>query len=303
MPAPSPSRVGLPGHRRKHRDGHGSRRGRAARAAHRPRPADRIAGLAVAGQRAGQQRIDAWAGPWLLDERWWAADRRPTGARVQLVTESGVALLVRLTTADRRVGRSRGCTTDGLEQPQRSVERTGTRPLRSAAAAGPWATSSDSAPGIPQLAAAGTAPDRASGQQTPRRPGCPTPNCTATPRSASSTAHPPRNIWWRRRSGSGWTRWPSPITTVSTASSGSPRRPQDTGLRTLYGAELSLGLPEPQMGIADPVGDHLLVLARGQEGYNRLSVQISRAQLDGGEKGRPSLRPGRAGRRQRRTSG
>ena len=41
------------------------------------------------------------------------------------------------------------------------------------------------------------------------------------------------------------------------------------------------------MGIADPVGDHLLVLARGQEGYNRLSVQISRAQLDGGEKGRP----------------
>jgi error-prone DNA polymerase len=63
---------------------------------------------------------------------------------------------------------------------------------------------------------------------------------------------------------------------------------EGTGLRTLYGAELSLGLPEPQMGIADPVGDHLLVLARGQEGYNRLSVQISRAQLDGGEKGRPS---------------
>ena len=61
----------------------------------------------------------------------------------------------------------------------------------------------------------------------------------------------------------------------------------DTPLRTLYGAELSLGLPEPQMGVADPVGDHLLVLARGQEGYNRLSVQISRAQLDGGEKGRP----------------
>jgi len=62
---------------------------------------------------------------------------------------------------------------------------------------------------------------------------------------------------------------------------------EGTGLRTLYGAELSLGLPEPQMGIADPVGDHLLVLTRGQEGYNRLSMQISRAQLDGGEKGRP----------------
>ncbi len=61
----------------------------------------------------------------------------------------------------------------------------------------------------------------------------------------------------------------------------------DTPLRTLYGAELSFGLPEPQMGIADPVGDHLLVLAKGQEGYNRLSAQISRAQLNGGEKGRP----------------
>src|SRR5664279_3893973 len=43
----------------------------------------------------------------------------------------------------------------------------------------------------------------------------------------------------------------------------------DTPLRTMYGAELSLGLPEPQMGIADPVGDHLLVLARGQPGYQR----------------------------------
>jgi protein ImuB len=41
--------------------------------------------------------IEAWAGPWLLDERWWSADRRPTSARVQLVTEAGTAMLVRLT--------------------------------------------------------------------------------------------------------------------------------------------------------------------------------------------------------------
>jgi protein ImuB len=41
--------------------------------------------------------IEAWAGPWLLDERWWSADRRPTSARVQLVTETGAAILVRLT--------------------------------------------------------------------------------------------------------------------------------------------------------------------------------------------------------------
>ena len=62
---------------------------------------------------------------------------------------------------------------------------------------------------------------------------------------------------------------------------------KDTGLRTLYGAELSLGLPAGQQGIPDPVGQHLLVLARGQEGYRRLAWQISIAQLRGGEKGRP----------------
>jgi len=62
---------------------------------------------------------------------------------------------------------------------------------------------------------------------------------------------------------------------------------EGTGLRTLYGAELSLGLPAAQQGIPDPVGEHLLVLARGQEGYHRLSTQISRAQLAGNEKGRP----------------
>ncbi len=60
-----------------------------------------------------------------------------------------------------------------------------------------------------------------------------------------------------------------------------------TGLKTLYGAELSLGLPRPQLGEPDPVGEHLLVLVRGQEGYRRLSRQITHAQLAGGEKGRP----------------
>ena len=42
-------------------------------------------------------RIDAWAGPWLLDERWWSTDRRPTSARVQLVTDDGIAVLARST--------------------------------------------------------------------------------------------------------------------------------------------------------------------------------------------------------------
>ncbi len=58
-------------------------------------------------------------------------------------------------------------------------------------------------------------------------------------------------------------------------------------LATVFGAELSLGLPGPQNGVPDPAGRHLLVLARGAEGYARLSRVISLAQLAGGEKGRP----------------
>ncbi|SCG47291.1 error-prone DNA polymerase [Micromonospora humi] len=58
-------------------------------------------------------------------------------------------------------------------------------------------------------------------------------------------------------------------------------------LPTIFGAELSLGLPGPQNGEPDPLGRHLLVLAHGHEGYARLAATISRAQLRGGEKGRP----------------
>ena len=56
---------------------------------------------------------------------------------------------------------------------------------------------------------------------------------------------------------------------------------------SVYGAELSLGLRSPQNGIPDPEGAHLLVLARGVEGYHRLSKAITKGHLDGGEKGRP----------------
>jgi error-prone DNA polymerase len=59
------------------------------------------------------------------------------------------------------------------------------------------------------------------------------------------------------------------------------------GLPTVFGAELSLGLPGPQNGEPDPRGTHLLVLARDPQGYARLSRAISAAQLAGGEKGRP----------------
>ncbi|MFC6882003.1 MULTISPECIES: error-prone DNA polymerase [Actinomadura] len=61
----------------------------------------------------------------------------------------------------------------------------------------------------------------------------------------------------------------------------------EAGIATVFGAELGLGLPGPRTGEPDPAGRHLLVLARDPEGYARLCSQITRAQLAGGEKGRP----------------
>lgn len=67
---------------------------------------------------------------------------------------------------------------------------------------------------------------------------------------------------------------------------------KELGMRTVFGAELSLppqdsGSADPRTGAADPDGTHLLVLARGGEGYRRLSRQLAAAHLAGGEKGRP----------------
>ncbi len=49
--------------------------------------------------RLDGKRIDAWAGPWLLDECWWVREQ-PPGARLQLVTEDGTALLIRSAGSD-----------------------------------------------------------------------------------------------------------------------------------------------------------------------------------------------------------
>ena len=61
---------------------------------------------------------------------------------------------------------------------------------------------------------------------------------------------------------------------------------KELDMATVFGAELSLGngarTEEP-----DPPGPHLLVLARGPEGYRRLSRQLASAHLAGGEKGKP----------------
>ena len=59
------------------------------------------------------------------------------------------------------------------------------------------------------------------------------------------------------------------------------------GIRTVFGAELSLGLTRRQNGVPEPEGTHLVVLARGQEGYHRLAGALTHGQLAGGEKGRP----------------
>ena len=40
--------------------------------------------------------VVAWAGPWLLDERWWDDERRCRQARFQLLTDDGLARLVAL---------------------------------------------------------------------------------------------------------------------------------------------------------------------------------------------------------------
>lgn len=59
---------------------------------------------------------------------------------------------------------------------------------------------------------------------------------------------------------------------------------KELDVATVFGAELSLG-GGGRTGEPDPPGPHLLVLARGAEGYRRLSRQLASAHLAGGEKG------------------
>lgn len=62
-------------------------------------------------------------------------------------------------------------------------------------------------------------------------------------------------------------------------------------LKTAFGAELSLDIGIPQNGEPDPAGSHLLLLARGAEGYRHLAGAITQAQLaDGAQKGSPRYR-------------
>ncbi len=58
---------------------------------------------------------------------------------------------------------------------------------------------------------------------------------------------------------------------------------REVGLPTVFGSELTLGRSEPQGGVADPEGQHIVVLARDPTGYARLGRAISEAQLRGGK--------------------
>jgi error-prone DNA polymerase len=67
---------------------------------------------------------------------------------------------------------------------------------------------------------------------------------------------------------------------------------REMGMRTVYGAELTLAPPGPlrspaRTRVPDPAGSHLVVLARDATGYTHLARAISEAHLAGGEKGRP----------------
>jgi protein ImuB len=49
--------------------------------------------VTLVGRSGVTERVIAWAGPWLLEERWWDAARQRRMARFQLLTESGRAFL------------------------------------------------------------------------------------------------------------------------------------------------------------------------------------------------------------------
>ena len=74
----------------------GGDRGRPGRVAgHGQRPGHRTpATLTVEGGRP--RAVVAWAGPWLVEERWWDPLEHRRRARFQLATEDGQAHLVYL---------------------------------------------------------------------------------------------------------------------------------------------------------------------------------------------------------------
>ena len=61
------------------------------------------------------------------------------------------------------------------------------------------------------------------------------------------------------------------------------------GLPTVFGCEITLEAADDRVGVRDPSGEHLVVLARSPAGYRRLATMLGEAHLARGEKGSPQL--------------
>jgi error-prone DNA polymerase len=59
------------------------------------------------------------------------------------------------------------------------------------------------------------------------------------------------------------------------------------GLPTVFGTEIAIDANDDRVGVHDPSGDHLVLLARSPEGYRHLSTMLGEAHLRRGEKGAP----------------
>ncbi len=59
------------------------------------------------------------------------------------------------------------------------------------------------------------------------------------------------------------------------------------GLATIFGSEVTLDASDDRVGVHDPSGEHLVVLARSPDGYRSLATMLGEAHLKRGEKGAP----------------
>ena len=59
------------------------------------------------------------------------------------------------------------------------------------------------------------------------------------------------------------------------------------GLPTVFGTEITLNATDDRVGVADPSGEHLVLLAKSPTGYRQLSTMLGEAYLAYGEKGTP----------------
>jgi error-prone DNA polymerase len=62
---------------------------------------------------------------------------------------------------------------------------------------------------------------------------------------------------------------------------------RSVGLATIFGSEITLDGDDDRVGVRDPSGEHLVILARSPEGYRHLATMLGEAHLARGEKGAP----------------